>query len=45
MYDLWGYSQSLLGKTALNRGTPNSTPKNRIAQHCAAVSAITEFLL
>ena len=32
-------------KSALKRGTPHSTMKNCIVQHCAAMSTIAEFLL
>ena len=44
--ELWLYSQGLLRKSALKSGIlPHSTAKNQIAQHCAAISAITEILL
>jgi len=42
IYDLWWYSQRLLTKSALKKVIPQSTAKNEIVLHCAAVSAIAE---
>jgi len=43
-YDLWRYTQRLLRKRALKRGTSHSKAKIRLVQHCAAISPITELL-
>lgn len=41
---IFTFPQRLVRNNALNRGTPHSTAINRIAQRCAASSAIAKFL-